>query len=46
MIMVSFPHFCVLLLGSYEFGYHLVPVQSVAWKDLSPKWPLVYRVGR
>jgi len=23
-----------------------VPLQLIAWKDLSPKWPIVCRVGR
>jgi len=23
-----------------------VPVQLVAWKDLSPNWPIICRVGR
>jgi len=26
--------------------FGLVPVQSIAWKDSSPKWPIMCRVGR
>jgi len=38
--------FCVFGVFSPVCFELSVPVQVIAWKDLSPKWPIMCRAGR
>ena len=42
-LMVSFLFFGVFSIVCFELP---VPVQVIAWKDSSPKWPIMCRAGR
>jgi len=40
--------FCILVVSGVLFAcfWLSVPVQLIAWKDSSLKWPVICRVGR
>jgi len=44
LLSASFLFFSVVGVFSLVYFQLSVPVQMIAWKDLSPKWPVMHRV--